>query len=78
VQPALGDPAWAGGWAGGPTEVPANPHHSVILSILDISETAVRSSVNTLMECLKEASGCEGGLSKKPLCCSVLKTCKGL
>jgi len=31
VQPALGDPAWAGGWAGGPTEGPANPHHSVIL-----------------------------------------------
>jgi len=31
VQPALGDPAWAGGWAGGPTEVPANPHHAVTL-----------------------------------------------
>jgi len=31
VQPALGDPAWAGGWAGGPTEVPSNPKHSVIL-----------------------------------------------
>jgi len=29
VQPALGDPAWAGCWAGGPTEVPANPEHSV-------------------------------------------------
>jgi len=26
VQPALGDPAWAGGWAGGPTEVPSNPN----------------------------------------------------
>ena len=25
VQPALGDPAWAGGWAGWPTEVPSNP-----------------------------------------------------
>ena len=25
VQPALGDPAWAGGWAGGPTEVPPTP-----------------------------------------------------
>ena len=31
VQPALGDPAWAGGWAGGPTEGPANPDQSVIL-----------------------------------------------
>jgi len=31
VQPALGDPAWAGGGAGGPTEVPSNPNHSVIL-----------------------------------------------
>jgi len=31
MQPALGDPAWAGGWAGWPTEVPANPKHSVIL-----------------------------------------------
>jgi len=30
VQPALGDPAWAGGWGGGPTEVPYNPEHSVI------------------------------------------------
>ena len=25
VQPALGDPAWAGGWAGWPTEVPSSP-----------------------------------------------------
>jgi len=31
VQPALGDPASAGRWAGWPTEVPANPKHSVIL-----------------------------------------------
>ena len=31
VQPALGDPASAGGWAGGPTEGPANPHHAGIL-----------------------------------------------
>ena len=30
VQPGLGDPASAGGWAGWPTEGPANPHHSVI------------------------------------------------
>ena len=25
VQPAVGDPAWAGGWAGCSTEGPANP-----------------------------------------------------
>jgi len=31
VQPALGDPALAGGWTGWPTEVPANPDHAVIL-----------------------------------------------
>jgi len=31
VQPALGDPAGAGGWTGGPTEGPAGPSHSVIL-----------------------------------------------
>jgi len=31
VQPALGDPASAGGWAGWPTEGPANPHHAGIL-----------------------------------------------
>jgi len=31
AQPALGDPASAGGWAGGPTEVPSNPCHAVIL-----------------------------------------------
>ena len=31
VQPALGDPAWAGGWAGWPTQGPANPDHPVIL-----------------------------------------------
>jgi len=31
VQPAVGDPAWAGGWTGWPTEVPANPYYSVIL-----------------------------------------------
>jgi len=31
VQPALGDPASAGGWTGCPTEVPANPEHAVIL-----------------------------------------------
>ena len=31
VQPALGDPAWTGGWTGGPTEVPANPSHAGIL-----------------------------------------------
>ena len=29
--PALGDPGSAGGWAGGPTEGPANPHHAGIL-----------------------------------------------
>ena len=31
VQPALADPALAGGWTGWPTEVPANPERSVIL-----------------------------------------------
>ena len=31
VQPALGDPAWAGGWAGGSPEGPANPRHAGIL-----------------------------------------------
>jgi len=31
VQPALGDPASAGGWTRWPTEVPSNPEHSVIL-----------------------------------------------
>jgi len=31
VQPALGDPAWAGGWAGGSPEVPSNPCHAGIL-----------------------------------------------
>ena len=31
VQPAVGDPAWAGGWTRWPTEVPANPYYSVIL-----------------------------------------------
>ena len=31
VPPALGDPAWAGGWAGGSPGVPANPNHSVTL-----------------------------------------------
>jgi len=31
VQPALGDPASPGGWAGGSPEVPSNPEHSVIL-----------------------------------------------
>jgi len=31
VPPALGDPAWAGRWAGGLTEVPAIPDHCVIL-----------------------------------------------
>jgi len=31
VPPAPGDPAWAGGWAGGPPGVPSNPEHSVIL-----------------------------------------------
>ena len=31
VQPALGDPASAGGWTRWPTEVPSNPWHSVIL-----------------------------------------------
>jgi len=35
VQPALGDPAWAGGWTGWPTEVPSNPEHSVILWFCD-------------------------------------------
>ena len=33
VQPALGDPASAGGWTGWPTEVPSNPDHAVILWI---------------------------------------------
>jgi len=32
VQPALGDPAWAGGWAGGSPGVPSNPCHAGILS----------------------------------------------
>ena len=31
VQPAVGDPALAGGWTRWPTEVPSNPYHSVIL-----------------------------------------------
>jgi len=31
LQPAVGDPAWAGGWTRCPTEVPSNPYHSVIL-----------------------------------------------
>jgi len=31
VQPALGDPASAGGWTGGSPEGPANPHHAGIL-----------------------------------------------
>jgi len=31
LQPTVGDPAWAGGWTRWPTEVPANPDHSVIL-----------------------------------------------
>ena len=31
VQRALGDPAWAGGWAGWPTEGPSNPCHAGIL-----------------------------------------------
>ena len=30
VQPAVGDPAWAGGWTRWPTEVPSNPYYSVI------------------------------------------------
>ena len=35
VQPALGDPALAGGWTGWPTEVPSNPDHPVILWFCD-------------------------------------------
>ena len=35
LQPAVGEPAWAGGWAGWPTEVPSNPDHSVILWFCD-------------------------------------------
>jgi len=35
VQPALGDPAWAGGWAGGSPGVPSNPNHSVILGFCE-------------------------------------------
>jgi len=35
VQPAVGDPAWVGGWTGWPTEGPANPEHSVILWFWD-------------------------------------------
>ena len=31
VQPALGDPAWAGGWAGGSPEGPASPCQAGIL-----------------------------------------------
>ena len=31
LQPTVGDPASAGGWAGRPPEVPSNPQHSVIL-----------------------------------------------
>jgi len=31
VQPAVGDPASAGGWTRWPTEVPSNPYYSVIL-----------------------------------------------
>jgi len=40
VQPALGDPAWAGGWAGGSPKVPFNPHHP---GILWVCGTASRS-----------------------------------
>jgi len=35
VQPALGDPAWAGGWTGWPPEVPSNPGHAGILWFCD-------------------------------------------
>ena len=35
VQPALGDPALAGGWTGWPSKVPCNPNHSMILQIYD-------------------------------------------
>jgi len=35
MQPAVGDPALAGGWTRCPTEVPSNPYHSVILRFCD-------------------------------------------
>ena len=35
VQPALGDPAWAGGWAGGSPEGPSNPSHAVVLGFCE-------------------------------------------
>ena len=45
VALALGDPAWAGGWAGWPTEVPANPYHSVILWFCDLVFNAFINSL---------------------------------
>ena len=39
VQPALGDPASAGGWTGWPTEVPSKPHRSVILCLFHFYKT---------------------------------------
>ena len=41
VQPAVGDPASAGGWTRGPTEVPSNPEHSGIL--LQVPQRGKRS-----------------------------------
>jgi len=36
VQPALGDPASAGGWTGGSPEVPSTPCHAGILGFCDL------------------------------------------
>ena len=41
VPPALGDPAWAGGWAGWPTKVPSNSWHSVLLWFCDVGDAGV-------------------------------------
>ena len=48
VQPALGDPASAGGWTGWPTEVPSNPEHSVYthLPFLLMAQNAALSYKN--------------------------------
>ena len=43
LQPALGDPAWAGGWTGWPTELPSNPCHAGILGFNGDSELSTAS-----------------------------------
>jgi len=39
VPPALGAPAWAGGWAGGSPEGPVNPCHAGMLGFCDMKAT---------------------------------------